>query len=585
MSSPTAFPISDADADKAAIQDTFAKLEILGGQFSIDTCNAPVADLLTAPMCPAPPPTPPPPSGGHGTDSLQAPEETSSPAQTTYKPADSTTFMPVDYTTASVLTTSLNGPVIRAPPVDNKPPEEVAPTPPGPGIETVPNTPTVNGGTDGTGGTQGLKPGVDTGNTGTVTPTVNQNNVDPGFILGNEQVNPITGEQGGAVVNGNTIVPGGAITLANGVIASVANSGDVVVIGDQTAGLSNLGAGPTPVNLGGVVVTPAPNGNGVVVNGQTIPAGGVATLAGGENLSVLPGGVVIVGSETAVVGGFNVNGPASPVTFGGNNVMVTPLAAGGIAISGLTLTPGAQTILPNGESISVGSSGVVVLNGNTAVITPPPGAASTPPPVTIDGVVATPILGGAVIISGSTLLPGQTIVFANGQTVGLASGGTAVVVNGQTATINTVNGRPSVIPVVFNGETITPMSSGTILIAGQILTPGQILTLSDGHKISVGTSGTVVVDGTTTHLPSINPQISTTGTGSLTTISRNSTTTSSTKTSSSTTSDRSVGGAIASGIGVTKKGDADALYLGRQEGMAKVGFGLILGLVGFIAGL
>jgi hypothetical protein len=280
------------------------------------------------------------------------------------------------------------------------------------------------------------------------------------------------------------------------------------------------------------------------------------------------------------------NSNTAPVTVAG--AVITPISGGSIIINGQTLTPGAQTVLPNGQSISIGSGGSIIINGQTTVVTPAPAIVTpetfilTPAPtgtivtpITVGGVVATPLSGGAIIISGTTFLPGEVTTLPNGQVISVAPGGTQIAVNGQTATLQNSNNGPSAIPIIFNGETITPLTSGIAIVGGQTLTPGEVVTLSDGHIISVGTSGIIVVDGTSTTLPII---VAGTTTGRLNTaIMSNSS-------SALSTSTKSVGGAIASGIGATKKADAASLYTGCQDNTFNVSVGILLGLIGFFIG-
>jgi len=56
----------------------------------------------------------------------------------------------------------------------------------------------------------------------------------------------------------------------------------------------------SPVTFNGVTITPAGSG-GIVVNGQTISADNVGTVAGGVPVSVAPGGVVVVGSSSVTL--------------------------------------------------------------------------------------------------------------------------------------------------------------------------------------------------------------------------------------------------------------------------------------------
>jgi hypothetical protein len=482
------------------------------------------------------------------------------------------TFMPVVYTTASVLTVSVNGPVVRAPPAGAAIPSEgggpalsqnlmgvpamQTPEAQPPGSDNP--TPQPQNPQGGGGGQQQppVTPAPGGGGGGGAAPSgVNRIAADPGgFILGNAQVTPIQSgaQSGGAVVGGQTVTPGQQVTLPGGDVASIPSAGGVVVINGQTASLAantpvpgganggnGGGNGPTPTFVGGAIITPAPNGAGVVVGGVTIQSG--ILQVGGQTLSI-GSGVVVVNGQTSQLG-------SAPLTFGGANL--TPVAGGSVVISGVTLGAGALTTL-GGEVVSVGPSGVVVVNGVTNVLTPAP-AAPTAQVITLNGVTATPLPNGGAVVSGTTLTAGQTATIGSA-TITLQP--TGLVVNGVTASLPAAMVTPSAMPVVFNGETITPFTSGTVVVNGVTLTPGES-TVIDGHTLSVGTSGTVLVDGTPTQLPTVVPATSTRLTsGSGTNNGTTSETTSSSSSTDTTTTTSGPGGAIASGIGATKKGRA-----------------------------
>jgi hypothetical protein len=396
------------------------------------------------------------------------------------------------------------------------------------------------------------------------------NSVNTGpAIVGGQTVSPnVNG--GGVVVAGQTILPSSAITLGNGVPVSVAPGGGEVVVGGQTASIP--GAAGSPVVIGGQTVTPLAGG-GIVISGQTIIPGGTAKLPGGIPISVSASGVVVIAGQTATVGGF---GSDSPVTI--NGAAVTPLADGGVIINSQTILPGGVLTLPNGASVSVGLGGGIVIGGQTAIL---PGLVN-PGPITVSGAVVTPIPGGGIIVNGQTLPPGSATTLLDGQAVSLVPSGTAIVVNGQTITIPSSQNSPGAIPIVYNGETLTPGPSGAIIVEGQTLAPGSVVTLSDGHIISIGTSGTVAVDGSITNIPipSLTPLSSPYSTILITSLNSSTTAT----TAALSTLSTKAGSAIASSIGNGNKGDAHALQAGLENNI-KIGLGLILSLISILGWL
>jgi hypothetical protein len=290
-----------------------------------------------------------------------------------------------------------------------------------------------------------------------------------------------------------------------------------------------------------------------LIGGQTIQPGQVATLANGQVVSLSPGGnTVLVNGQSAVITPAPTAGPAQG-PFDVNGAQVTPIA-GGVVISGTTLLPGNVATI-GGNTISIpAQGGTIVVNGKTA------GIAATPL-VTVGGVVATPVPGGAVVIDGSTLSNGQ-VATINGQAVTVSGG--QLIVGGQTASL-----PASANVVTVNGEPVELGPNGAFVVDGLTLTPGQTAVLADGHTVSVGSSGVIVVDGSTQTL--VNSQASS---GSSSSSDSSSSHTRSTTSSSS--SSQGVGGAIASGIGVSKKGE-----VGRNAEIG-VGLGFVLGMLGLV---
>jgi hypothetical protein len=390
---------------------------------------------------------------------------------------------------------------------------------------------------------------------------------------------PVNGDGSGNTVapdSGTPTTDGGNGFVA-GVLAGLGLPTDVpqTPAGNTGDGTSPQGVSPQPpIVVGGQTVVPAGSGGGVIIGGQTIAPGAAATLGNGIPVSVAPGGgVVVVAGQSAAIPAANpgITGgpgvPPVPVVVGGQTL--TPAPGGGVIIGGQTVAPGAVITLADGTPVSVAQGGsVVVVAGQTAAI-PGPGTGNSNQgtPITVNGATITPIAGGAVVVNGQTVLPGSVVTLADGKPLSVAPGGTAVVVGGQSVTIPSIpaqTGVPS--PVIINGETITPApSGGAVIVGGQTVSPGSAITLSDGNVISVGTSGTIVVDGTTTTLAAASLGMTSTGSSNQT---------SSTRSSSS----HSVGAAIASGIGGTKKGAASNLLAGNDAAW----FTCIISFFGFI---
>jgi hypothetical protein len=157
-------------------------------------------------------------------------------------------------------------------------------------------------------------------------------------------------------------------------------------------------------NIAGQPIQTAPGG-GIIVEGQTITAGGSAATISGTVITVLPSaGGIIVGGSTILL-------PGATETIAGQPVLTA--SGGGIIIGGQTISAGGPpatisgtiiSVLPNGGGVVVGSSSTLFLNPvPTAVeigsITIVEGASA----VTVDGIAVS--LGPSGLEVGSSLVP------------------------------------------------------------------------------------------------------------------------------------------------------------------------------------
>ncbi|KAH7057421.1 hypothetical protein B0J12DRAFT_413779 [Macrophomina phaseolina] len=112
--------------------------------------------------------------------------------------------------------------------------------------------------------------------------------------------------------------------------------------------------------------------------------------------------------------------------------------------------------------------------------------------------------GGAVVVGGQTVSPGESVTLSGGQVVGVTTvdgGATQVVVDGSTTTLPSLSAVTTVA-----GQTIGVGGDGGVLVGGQTLTPGETLTLPNGDLAGVqtGSNGVteVAIDGSTAVLTS-----------------------------------------------------------------------------------
>ena len=294
------------------------------------------------------------------------------------------------------------------------------------------------------------------------------------------------------VAPGQTLTPGGAVTVS-GTVISLAPSASFLVIGGSTQLLPTATPAVTvapEIVVGGTTFT-GNSGSSFVIGGQTLAPGSVITVSG-TTISLNPsGGSVIINGNTEPV-------ITQPVTIGPlltvGNTVYTAISGSSYIIAGQTLTPGG-TIIVAGTTVSLGpSASYAVINGATETLSGP-AALITPPPITIGNGVFTAIpgTGTTYLIGGSALTPGGIITVA-GTTISLSPGATAVVVNGVTTTLipTAPITNPPLLTIGTATYTALPGGGTTFVIGGQTLTPGGVITVS-GTTISLSPSATALI--------------------------------------------------------------------------------------------
>lgn len=248
------------------------------------------------------------------------------------------------------------------------------------------------------------------------------------------------------IAPGQTLTPGGVVTLDN-TIVSLAPSASFVVIGGSTQLLTISGSGS-----------------------QSAASAPPQIIFGGSTITAQP----------------TVGGPGNPA------------AGPTFIIADQTLAPGGPAITVSGTTISLATSAsFVVINGVTSTVTNPAVPQITPPPLTIGNGVFRPLPGSGTsyLIGSSILTPGGFVVLAD-TTISLAPGATAIVINGQTSFISPqdqpVMTNPPLLTIGSQTYTAVPGSGTTFIIDGQTLTPGGMITV-DGTTISLSPGATELV--------------------------------------------------------------------------------------------
>lgn len=318
----------------------------------------------------------------------------------------------------------------------------------------------------------------------------------------------------GVVVNGATIASQGQTTVVAGQTVNVVGSG--VVIGTATVPIGSTGVNPTVAAQSAVVTNVAvqqltvsrASDGGVVVNGGTVSS---TALINGQSISVGSNGVVIGTASVALpLGNTGADptataAPSAVVTsIAGQQLTVSKASGGGVVINGATIT---STGLVNGQTVSVGSNGILI--GTASIAIPTAGAAQI-----TGAIVATTVAvgsaaftvssasNGGAVVNGITFSSGGPVQTVNGQTVSLGAGGIVIGSSTLAASPN-YQTAASVITRTVDGQafTISSATNGAVVINGVTKPSDGSATTIDGQLVSLG-SGAVVIGSSTLAVPS-----------------------------------------------------------------------------------
>lgn len=305
------------------------------------------------------------------------------------------------------------------------------------------------------------------------------------------------------VVAGQTLAPGGQITVASTPI-SLHSSADIAVVGGSTQFLTTATPSPNPAVLtfAGSTYT-ANTASQFVVAGQTLTPGGQITVSS-TPLSLGPSAnIAIIGTSTQLL---TTPGPTSNpaiLTFAGSTY--TANTASDFVIAGQTLTPGG-TITASGTPISVpkGTSNIAVIGTSTQTLATAPATLSTAeaPVMTWDGSTYTADASSDFIIASKTLTPGG-IITVLGTPIRLAPGAADVVIGSSTQTLSSSAVITPADIITVAGQIITANPTG-FAIAGTTLVPGGKGVTVGGTPVSLGPGGTLVVGNGSEVLPTSN---------------------------------------------------------------------------------
>lgn len=249
------------------------------------------------------------------------------------------------------------------------------------------------------------------------------------------------------VVAGQTLTPGGQITVSNTPL-SLASSGNLAVIGTSTQLLTT----PAPASIPAVLTFAgstytANSASQFIIAGQTLTPGGIIT-ASGTPISMPQGtNIAVVGTstQTLAIAPTVPTAEAPVITFEGSTY--TADASSDFVIASQTLTPGGIITVHGTPIRLVNGAADAVIGSSTQTLA---SAVITPGDiVTVGGdfITANPT---GFTVAGSTVSPGGKGVMVNGTMVSLAPGGTLFV--GSSSTVLPTSGpSTSTGPAAFEG--------------------------------------------------------------------------------------------------------------------------------------
>ena len=200
---------------------------------------------------------------------------------------------------------------------------------------------------------------------------------------------PVANTPGGVVISGQTLTAGGSAFTVNGATYSVPPSASgVVVMSDGTTSTLSPQPGVSVLSLGNGQHATIPSAPGrVLIDGQTLTAGGSAATINGATYSALPSasGIVVMsdgttttqspqsgesvvtlgdGQHATIISALGGSEPGSVTKINGQ--AVTPIT-NGIVVDGTTMTAGGATQTIGGMAYSLQSGGQLVVVGSSTL--------------------------------------------------------------------------------------------------------------------------------------------------------------------------------------------------------------------------
>ena len=292
------------------------------------------------------------------------------------------------------------------------------------------------------------------------------------------------------------VLPNGGVAIGTKTVPNAA----IPVLTPQPQ--AQLQVAPPLVTLGHSIAA-APGGNGVVIDGTTVPVGSaISASKGAAPASVLSNGDVAIGTKTVPKAELPpvTSAPLSPsllVTLGHS---IAPAPTGnGIIIDNHTLAPGSTITANDGTLASILPGGDVVFGKQTIPWGAIPTATAQSQAITSLGhtIVAAPS-GHGMVVDGTTIAPGSPVTATDGKIVSVLSNGNLLIGTNTIAAKSIPTPAPASQPLTTLGHTIVPTpSGGGLVVDGATLMPGTATIASGETPISVLPDGGIAI-GTAT---------------------------------------------------------------------------------------
>ena len=159
---------------------------------------------------------------------------------------------------------------------------------------------------------------------------------EPALTFDGSIIHPVTGTPSNYVINGQTLTPGGQITVS-GTPISLATNAASAVIGTST---ENLQMTEPPLVVGGSTFYPTGPSSAYVVDGQTLTRGASLTISGTPISLASDGASAVVGSST-------------------ENLMPSLTSGAVLTVGGQTFTPNPSSFVLDGKTMTVGGSAII----------------------------------------------------------------------------------------------------------------------------------------------------------------------------------------------------------------------------------